>query len=157
MLYAQSQYRCRISGHRWCNVWTRHYLADQGVYLPSTTIYQDNKSTILLAENGNMSSGIHTCRLNVWCFFDLHDLKKVSSKWLSFNRTICYQIFYKTATDQRIQINADTALNLPAHASSDALRSVMSQNQKLMTAKFVESNKTLEVPAKSKEIMYHKW
>jgi len=37
-------------------LWTRHFLAAQGEYVPTTTIYQDNKSTILLAENGKQSS-----------------------------------------------------------------------------------------------------
>jgi len=32
-------------------LWTCHFLAAQGEYVPTTTIYQDNKSTILLAEN----------------------------------------------------------------------------------------------------------
>ena len=36
-------------------LWTRHFLAAQGEYVPTTTIYQDNKSTILLAENGRSS------------------------------------------------------------------------------------------------------
>jgi hypothetical protein len=30
-------------------LWTRQFLAAQGEYVPTTTIYQDNKSTILLA------------------------------------------------------------------------------------------------------------
>ena len=33
-------------------LWTRHFLAAQGEHVPTTTIYQYNKSTILLAENG---------------------------------------------------------------------------------------------------------
>ena len=33
-------------------LWTRHFLAAQGEHVPTMTIYQDNKSTILLAENG---------------------------------------------------------------------------------------------------------
>ena len=37
-------------------LWTRHFLAAQGMYVLTTTIYQDNKSTILLAENGKTST-----------------------------------------------------------------------------------------------------
>jgi len=37
-------------------LWTRYFLAAQGVPIPVTTIYQDNKSTILLSENGRISS-----------------------------------------------------------------------------------------------------
>jgi hypothetical protein len=35
---------------------TRHFLGVQGMYVPTTTIYQDNKSNILLAKNGKASS-----------------------------------------------------------------------------------------------------
>jgi len=49
-------------------LWTRHFLAAQGKHIPTTTIYQDNKSTILLAENGRSSSSKHTKHLNVWYF-----------------------------------------------------------------------------------------
>ena len=31
-------------------LWTRYFLAAQGLHVPTTTIYQDNKSTILLLE-----------------------------------------------------------------------------------------------------------
>jgi len=37
-------------------LWTRHFIAAQGIPVPTTTIYQDNKSTILLSENGRLSS-----------------------------------------------------------------------------------------------------
>jgi len=49
-------------------LWTRHFLAAQGEYVPTTTIYQDNKSTILLAENGKASSSKRTRHLNVRYF-----------------------------------------------------------------------------------------
>ena len=45
-------------------LWTRNSLAAQGVNVPTTTIYQDNKSTSLLSENGRMSSSKHTKHLN---------------------------------------------------------------------------------------------
>ena len=41
-------------------LWTRHFLAAQGMAIPTTTISQDNKSTILLVENGTTSSNRHT-------------------------------------------------------------------------------------------------
>jgi hypothetical protein len=37
-------------------LWMHHFLAVQGEYVPTTTIYQDNKSTILLTENIKTSS-----------------------------------------------------------------------------------------------------
>jgi len=50
-------------------LWTRHFLATQGYPVPTTTIYQDNKSTILLAENGRSSSSKRTCHKNIRYFF----------------------------------------------------------------------------------------
>ena len=44
-------------------------LAAQGEYVPTTTIYQDNKSTILLASNGKASSSKRTKHINVRYFF----------------------------------------------------------------------------------------
>ena len=35
-------------------LWTRHFLAAQGIPVPTTAVYQDNKSRILLSENGSM-------------------------------------------------------------------------------------------------------
>jgi len=50
-------------------LWTRHFLADQGIAVPVTTIYQDNKSTILLSENGKASSSKRTKHLDVRYYF----------------------------------------------------------------------------------------
>ena len=46
-------------------LWTRHFLAAQGMAVPTTTIYQDNKSMILPAENGTTSSSRHTKHLGL--------------------------------------------------------------------------------------------
>jgi len=47
-------------------MWTIHFLATQGHPIPTTTIYQDNKSMILLAENGRSSNSKRTRHINVW-------------------------------------------------------------------------------------------
>jgi len=57
-------------------LWTRHFLAAQGQHVPTTTIYQDNKSTILLAENGRSSSSKRTRHINVRYFFVADKIKK---------------------------------------------------------------------------------
>ena len=57
-------------------LWTRHFLAAQGHHVPTTTIYQDNKSTILLAENGKSSSSKRTRHINVRYFFVADRIKK---------------------------------------------------------------------------------
>jgi len=51
-------------------LWTRNFLIGQGINLTTATnIYQDNKSTILLAENGMGSSSRRTKHLDVRYFF----------------------------------------------------------------------------------------
>jgi len=57
-------------------LWSRHFLAAQGEHVPTTTIYQDNKSTILLAENGKTSSSKWTRHLNMRYFFMTAKIKK---------------------------------------------------------------------------------
>ena len=57
-------------------LWTRHFLADQGISVPVTTIYQDNKSTILLSENGKASSSKHTKHLDVRYYFVTDCIKR---------------------------------------------------------------------------------
>jgi len=57
-------------------LWTRHFLAAQDAPVPTTMIYQDNKSTILLAENGSASSSKRTRHLNVWYYFVTDKIKK---------------------------------------------------------------------------------
>jgi len=57
-------------------LWTRQFLAAQGEHVPTTTIYQDNKSTILLAENSRTSSSKRTKHLDVGYFFVTDKIKK---------------------------------------------------------------------------------
>ena len=56
--------------------WARYYGQAQGHFVPTTTIYQDNKSTILLAENGKSSSSKRTRHINVQYFFITDKIKK---------------------------------------------------------------------------------
>jgi len=57
-------------------LWTRHFLVVQVEYVPTMTIYQDNKSTIKLAENGKQSSSRWTRHLNIRYFFVTDKIKK---------------------------------------------------------------------------------
>jgi len=52
------------------------FLAAQGEYIPMTTIYQDNKSTILLAENGRASCSKRMHHLDVRYYFISDQIKK---------------------------------------------------------------------------------
>ena len=50
-------------------LWTRYFLEAQGYGITDSIVYQDNKSTILLAENGKASSGRRTRHINIRYFF----------------------------------------------------------------------------------------
>jgi hypothetical protein len=56
-------------------LWTRNFLEAQGYDIKDSVIYQDNKSTILLAENGRASSSKRTRHINIRYFF-VTDLAK---------------------------------------------------------------------------------
>jgi len=58
-------------------LWTKHFLAAQCECVPTTNIYQNNKSTIMMAENGKQSSSQHTRHLNVRYFLSQTRSKNV--------------------------------------------------------------------------------
>jgi len=88
-------------------LWTRHFLAAQGHFVPTTTIYQDNKSTILLAENGKSSSSKRTRHINIRYFFITDKIKKGEVKYsiLSYDEHAC-RFLHKTTARQCVQKDA---------------------------------------------------
>jgi len=57
-------------------LWTRHFLTEQGLVIPeATTIHQDNKSNILIAEKRKVSSSWRTQHLDVRYFFVTDKIK----------------------------------------------------------------------------------
>jgi hypothetical protein len=48
-------------------LWTNYFLQEQGIRVKNTVMYQDNKSTILLATNGKYSSSKRTKHINIRC------------------------------------------------------------------------------------------
>jgi hypothetical protein len=50
-------------------LWTRNFLEAQGYGIKDSMVYQDNKSTMLLAENGRASSSKRTRHINIRYFF----------------------------------------------------------------------------------------
>ena len=49
-------------------LWTKQFLEQQGYALGASKVYQDNKSTILLAKNGRTSSSKRTRHINIRYF-----------------------------------------------------------------------------------------
>jgi hypothetical protein len=57
-------------------LWTKLFLEAQGYNMHKNTVYQDNKSTILLETNGKKSSGKQTRTLNIRYFFINNQVEK---------------------------------------------------------------------------------
>jgi hypothetical protein len=57
-------------------LWTKLFLQAQGYRIDKNILYQDNKSTILLAKNGKRSSSKRTRALNIRYFFVTDQVEK---------------------------------------------------------------------------------
>ena len=57
-------------------LWTNFFMRTQGYSSKETIVYQDNKSTILLEENGKKRSGRRTRHLNIRYFFLTDQIEK---------------------------------------------------------------------------------
>ena len=64
-------------------IWANHFLEEQDYKHPTTVVYQDNRSAILLEQNGILSSTRRTKHINVRYFFiaDKINLKELVVKW----------------------------------------------------------------------------
>jgi hypothetical protein len=57
-------------------LWTKLFLKEQGYMVKDKILFQDNKSTMLLEENGKKSSGSRTRALNIHYFFLTDQIEK---------------------------------------------------------------------------------
>ncbi len=57
-------------------IWTKLFMECQGYEIKKNILYQDNKSTILLEQNGKKSSGKRTRALNIRYFFLTDQIEK---------------------------------------------------------------------------------
>ena len=57
-------------------LWTRLFMEAQGYKIKQNILYQDNKSTILLVENGTKSAGKRLRALNIRYFFVTDQVQK---------------------------------------------------------------------------------
>jgi len=109
-------------------LWTRHFLAAQGEYVSTTTSYQDNKSTILLAENGRASSSKHTRHLNVRYYFITDQITKGHVK-VAFcpMQDMVADFFTKPLQGNLFVCMSEGILNLPASKIASLHRSVLEE------------------------------
>ena len=49
-------------------MWCKYFMESQGYTIESNVLYQDNKSTILLAKNGRMLAGKNSMHIKNWFF-----------------------------------------------------------------------------------------
>ena len=57
-------------------LWTRLFMEEQGYEITKNILYQDNKSTILLENNGKQSSSQRTRAINIRYFFITDQVKR---------------------------------------------------------------------------------
>ena len=71
-------------------IWMKRFIESQGFEKDLNILYQDNKSTIKLAENGKNSSGKRTRHFDIKYFYitDLINWKEVSIEYCSSNDMI---------------------------------------------------------------------
>jgi len=112
-------------------LWASHFLSAQGKYVPTTTIYQDNKSTILLAENGKASSRKRTKHLDVRYFFVTDKIKKGEVK-IAYcpMQDMLGDFFTKPLQGTQFTRMRSKILNLPSSSSTAVHRSVLKNAKK---------------------------
>jgi len=123
-------------------LWTRHFLAAQGKHVLTTTIYQDNKSTILLAENGKTSSSKRTRHLDIRYFFVTDKIKKGKVK-IAYcpMQEMLGDFFTKPLQGTQFAWMRSKILNPPRNSSTAVHRSVLEQSKKSVGSRLTSDEK----------------
>jgi len=112
-------------------LWTRHFLAAQGQNIPTTTINQDNKSTILLSENGRTSSSKRAPHINIDYFFIADRIKKGEVKVAYCpTRNMLADFFTKPLQGSTFKRMRKVILNLPDTEKANAKHRSVLENEK---------------------------
>jgi len=124
-------------------LWARHFLTAQGEHVPTTTIYQDNKSTILLAENGKTSSSKRTRHLDIRYFFVTDKIKKgeVNVAYCPM-QDMLGDFFTKPLQGTQFTRMRSKILNLPSNSSTAVHRSVLGKNKDPIVSKRCKDSKS---------------
>ena len=73
-------------------MWCKYFMEAQGYTIENNILYQDNKSTILLAKNGRMSAGKNSKHIKKGFSSSLIRLLEAISKLIIKAQTICGQM-----------------------------------------------------------------
>ena len=109
-------------------LWSRHFLVAQREHVPITTIYQDNKSTILLADNRKTSSSKRTRHLNFRYFFIMDKIKKGKVTYCPMQEMLG-GLFTKPLEGTQFVWMRSKILNLPSSSSTAVHRSVLENDK----------------------------
>ena len=112
-------------------LWTRHFLAAEVMVAPTTTIYKDYKSTILLSENGITSSSSQTKHFNIR-YFSVTEKIKIGEVKVAFcpmgNKLADY--FTKPLQGRTFIRMQEKILNLPSSNNTTVHMSVLRNENK---------------------------
>ena len=94
-------------------MWTKRFIEKQGYKVNMNAIYQDNTSTIKLAENGKSSSGRRTRHFDIKLFYitDLIGRQEVMVKYCPTDDMIA-DYLTKPLTGSKFKLFRDKILNL---------------------------------------------
>ena len=121
---------------------TQHFLAEKGIYMATTAICQDNKSTILLSVNRTLSRSNGTCHLN---FRVTDESRKASERGVLHCREHVCRF-----------LHADAILNPASNQSTELHRSVLNwmENKKNNKISMDEIKRGHEKEKKEKRRIY---
>jgi hypothetical protein len=114
-------------------IWTRYFLQAQGYEVRDATVYQDNKSAMLLEENGRGSSSKRTRHINIRYFFitDRIRAKEINVQYCSTNDMLS-DYFTKPLQGTRFRKLRNQIMNIdPNDAQRWDHRSVLEPEQKV--------------------------
>ena len=123
-------------------IWTRNFLEAQGYPVQENVLFQDNKSAILLEENGKKSVGKRSRHLNIRYFFitDQVEKKKIEINFCPTDKMVA-DYMTKPLQGKRFKQFRQAIMNLPLTACqmmmccyqkgevNGADRSVLNMNQ----------------------------
>ena len=106
-------------------------MAAKGQYFPTTTVYLDNKCTILLEEIGKSSGSKRSCHLNVRNIFVTDKIKKGAVKIVFYPmKDILGDFFFEALLESLFIQMPQRILNQPSSTSTSLHRSVLEDRKR---------------------------
>jgi len=136
-------------------LWTMNFLAAQGVHVPATTIYQDNKSMILLSENRRLSSSKRNWHLNVRYCNRQSQKGEVNVAYCSMENMLA-DFFTNTLQDLAFQKLGDSILNLPSNKNWWSAQECVGQGETRWDLRITENSMAINSNDKKQKTQWTK-